>query len=81
MFATLVRVLSPSGLTMEDVPALGRGFAGNAPFCTSCGTLLNLPDTNNIECDGCGRHYLYQGASRRACRMTLSLPHTAAHML
>ena len=39
-----------------------ESFAGNAPFCVNCGTLLDLPDTNNIVCDGCGCKYNYMGA-------------------
>jgi uncharacterized Zn-finger protein len=42
--------------------SLSACVAGNAPFCEHCGTLLDLPDTNNITCEGCGAKYRYQGA-------------------
>lgn len=41
--------------------------ASNAPFCATCGTILQLPDTNRIKCEGCGAVCKFTGVCVCVC--------------
>lgn len=39
-------------------------MSGGVPFCEECGALLNLPDSNPIECERCGFTTSYEGIQK-----------------
>ncbi|EQC37074.1 DNA-directed RNA polymerase I subunit RPA12 [Saprolegnia diclina VS20] len=48
-----------------------RATAGGPSFCPHCGTILDLPETNNIVCSSCGYTCQYQDLPT-LCTVTFS---------